>query len=106
MKQLAQKTRALSLVQYATQSADLCPDVGSVILKDSYDGWLNSVAKRLLHAKASEDEPAMAFYGRPPLTSTDEIRVDRATIREGKDHRHWPREVIEKFLEAEVITRK
>ena len=106
MKQFAQKSRALSLVQYATESADLCPEEGSVLVKDPFDGWFNSVAKRLLHAKAFAYEPATAFYGRSPLTSTDEVRVDRATIREGKAHRHWPREVVEKFLEAEVITRK
>ncbi len=106
MKQLAQKSRALSLVAYATEQANSCQDESSVLLGESFDGWLGSVDHLLLHAKASTDEPTMAFYGRPRLTSTDEIRVDRATVREGETHRHWPREVVEKFLEAEVITRQ
>lgn len=104
MKQFAQDSRALSLVPYAVESATSCPEEGSILLKGSFDGWLNSVAQKLLYAGASTDETAIASYGRPPLTSTDVIRVNRATIREGKAHRHWPREVVEKFLEAEVIT--
>lgn len=104
MKQFAQKS-ALSLVPYASD-VDSRPEDNPVILTEPLDGWLNSVDQVLLDAKASTDEPTMAFFGRLRLTSTDEIRVDRATIRESKTHRHWPREVLEKFLEAEVITSK
>ena len=106
MKNLAQKSRALSLVPYATQKADSCPDEDPVILTGSLDDWFDSVSQVFLGPKASTDEPTSGFYGRLRLTSTDEIRVDRATVRESKTHRHWPREVLEKFLEAEVITGK
>ncbi|MDQ6652909.1 MAG: hypothetical protein M3Y84_09205 [Acidobacteriota bacterium] len=106
MKHFAKNSRALSLVPYATQTDNSCPEGDAVILTDPFDGWLNSVAQVLVDSKASTNESTMAFYGRPRLTSTDEIRVDRATIRESKTHRHWPREVVEKFLEAEVITPK
>jgi hypothetical protein len=104
MKHFAQNSRALSLVPYADGTTNSCPEEDAVILTEPFEGWLNSVAQVLLDARASTDEPPKAFYGRPRLTSTDEIRVDRATIRESKTHRHWPREVVEKFLEAEVIT--
>jgi len=105
MKNLAQKSRALSLVPY-THKANSCPEEDSVILTESLDGWFDSVAQVFLGPKASTDEPTSAFYGRLRLSSTDEVRVDRATIRESKTHRHWPREVLEKFLQAEVITGK
>ena len=45
-------------------------------------------------------------YGREALSSVDQIRVDRATVRESHTHRHWPAEVVMKFLAAEVITRQ
>src|SRR5258708_32556000 len=106
MKHFAQNSRALSLVPYANETANSCSEEDAVTLTEPFDDWLNSVAQVLLDAKTSTDEPTMAFYGRPHLTSTDEILVERAPIREGKTHRHWPREVVEKFLEAEVVTRK
>jgi hypothetical protein len=105
MKQLAQKSRALSLVPYVSD-VDSRPEHDPVTLTEPFDGWLNSVDDVLLDANASTDVPNVAFFGRLRLTSTDEVRVDRATIRESKTHRHWPREVVEKFLEAEVITQK
>jgi hypothetical protein len=106
MKHFAQKSRALSLVPYAAQRAKSCPEEDAVILTEPFDGWFDSVTQVFLGPKASNDEPTSAFYRRLRLTSTDEIRVDRATIRESKTHRHWPREVLEKFLQAEVITGK
>jgi hypothetical protein len=102
MKQFAQKSRALSLVPYASD-VDSCPEDDPVTLAEPFDGWLNSVDHVLLDATPSTNEPNLAFFGRLRMTSTDEVRVDRATIRESKTHRHWPREVVEKFLEAEVI---
>ena len=48
-------------------------------------------------------EAAIALWHQRPIRSIDAIRVDRATVREGKTHRYWPREVVEKFLAAEVI---
>lgn len=37
-----------------------------------------------------------------PLTDTEAIAVEVATIRESTQHRRWPREVIDTFLSAEV----
>ncbi len=106
MKNFAQNSRALSLVPYASERVNSCPEEDPVILTGSLDGWFDSVAQVFLGPKASTDESPSAFYGRARLTSIDEIRVDRATIRESKTHRHWPREVLEKFLEADVIRGK
>ena len=43
-----------------------------------------------------------------PLTSVqstiDFMRVNNATVREGRSHRVWPPEVVRKFQMAEVIT--
>lgn len=37
------------------------------------------------------------------LTTQEYVQVMMATIREGRQHARWPREVIEHFLAAEVI---
>ncbi|MBA3439796.1 MAG: hypothetical protein H0T92_08005 [Pyrinomonadaceae bacterium] len=37
-----------------------------------------------------------------PLTDTEAIAVEVATIRESTRHRRWPREVVATFLSAEV----
>ena len=43
-----------------------------------------------------------------PLTSVqstiDFMRVNNATVREGKSHRVWPPDVVRKFQMAEIIT--
>jgi len=39
------------------------------------------------------------------VPSTDEfMRVNNATVREGRSHRVWPPEVLRKFQTAEIIT--
>ena len=39
------------------------------------------------------------------VPSTDEfMRVNNATVREGKAHRVWPPDVLRKFQTAEIIT--
>lgn len=38
------------------------------------------------------------------LTTQDYVQVMLATVREGRDHPRWPREVVEHFLAAEVIS--
>jgi len=43
---------------------------------------------------------------RRSLSSRDVTRVNRATVRESSDHRHWPPEVVMTFLAAEVIKRR
>ena len=42
---------------------------------------------------------------RTSVPSTEEfMRVNNATVREGKSHRVWPPEVLRKFQTAEVVT--
>ena len=42
---------------------------------------------------------------RTSVPSTDEfMRVNNATVREGRTHRVWPPEVLRKFQTAEIIT--
>ena len=40
------------------------------------------------------------------LSVVDVMRVNRATIREGKSHCVWPPEILKKFRLADVITEK
>ena len=42
---------------------------------------------------------------RTSVPSTDEfMRVNNATVREGRSHRVWPPEVLRKFQTAEIVT--
>ena len=42
---------------------------------------------------------------RTSVPSTDDfMRVNNATVREGRSHRVWPPEVLRKFQTAEIIT--
>ena len=42
---------------------------------------------------------------RTSVPSTEEfMRVNNATVREGKTHRVWPPEVLRKFQMAEIVT--
>ena len=42
---------------------------------------------------------------RTSVPSTNEfMRVNNATVREGRSHRVWPPEVLRKFQTAEIIT--
>ena len=48
-----------------------------------------------------------SLVGKPrtSVPSTDEfMRVNNATVREGRSHRVWPPEVLRKFQTAEIIT--
>jgi hypothetical protein len=106
MKQLARKIRSLSIVQPAKEPVHPASEPGLSNLRDAFDGWLNSVKPLVrqndsLTAKSSETSPR-----RRPVTSRDIVRVNRATVRESNDHRHWPPEVVQRFLAANVIKRK
>jgi hypothetical protein len=39
-------------------------------------------------------------------STLDFMRVNNATVREGRAHRVWPPEVLRKFQTAEIITEK
>ena len=71
-------------------------------LRESFDGWLDSVAPVLMRAPASREKRVVARCQRS-LSPTDLTRVNRATIREGTVHRVWPPDVVNTFLAADVI---
>ena len=50
--------------------------------------------------------PRFSLVNRKTLVpSTDDfMRVNHATVREGKSHRVWPPDILRKFQTAEVIT--
>ena len=118
MKQFARKSRPLLLVPPASEETkpriednreDKREETGEdnrSSLRDFFDGWLNSVSPRILQSPNEKVEPTRSFRGQTSLTSADLIRVNRATVRESRAHRQWPREVIETFLAADVIRRQ
>jgi len=106
MKQLAQNSRRRSLVLSATKPAHSALVTSEITLQESLAGWLDSAAPPLLHLITWKGKPPLPLYGRKALSSIDQIRVDRATVRESNTHRYWPAEVVMKFLGAEVIARQ
>jgi hypothetical protein len=105
MKQLAQNSRRRSLVVSATKPRDLALDKSEIGLRDSLAGWLNTATPPLLHVLTWKGKP-LTLNAQKALSSIDQVRVDRATVRESHTHRHWPAEVVMKFCAAEVITRR
>jgi hypothetical protein len=104
MKQSACKSHSLSLVPPVADESAPHQETSAASLKDYFDGWLNSVAPSVLSTGAAlENRAPETSFGWRPLTSTDVTRVNRATVRESTDHRHWPPGVVEKFIEADVI---
>lgn len=107
MKQSACKSHSLSLVPPASDEGVAPQETNASSLKDYFDGWLDSVAPAVLSTGAAlEKRASETSFGGRPLTSTDVTRVNRATVRESTDHRHWPPGIVEKFLVAEVVKDK
>ena len=49
--------------------------------------------------------PFRLLSPRTSVPSTEDfMRVNNATVREGKSHRVWPPEVLRKFQTAEIVT--
>jgi hypothetical protein len=103
MKRLAQKSSTLSLVPTDVKQYDSGTDNNSTVLRESFDSWLNSVAPSLLETPVADARSNAGDRWRSSLTSRDVTRVNRATVRESSDHRHWPPEVVMTFLAADVI---
>ena len=113
MKQFAQKSRPLStppapeVPEPPTDAASEAVEARATTLRERFDSWLHSINLTDPEAETPKEEPAVVrSYWRRSVTSTDMVRVHRATVRESKDHRHWPQDVVEKFLAADVIGRK
>ncbi len=101
MSQAARKTHQFSIVRSDARSDDPAP---APSLKEYFGGWLDSIAPGL-SGEPSTQAPAVV-YRNHPITSTDIVRVNRATVRESTDHRHWPADVVAQFLAAEVIRKR
>ena len=107
MKQTLQKSENLSLVPTDARASDAAREEMAGKLRDSFDGWLNSVAPTLEQSTSAPDQrDAADQLRRRSLTLTEVTRVNFATVREGTEHRLWPPEVVLGFLAAEVIKRK
>ncbi len=107
MKQFACNSHQLSILPPASERAAAQFEGSSRDIKQSFHGC-DAVNQDLASSMREKRKTTIAVFNQSqrPLTSIDSIRVDRATVREGKTHRHWPREVVEKFLAAEVIRGK
>ena len=106
MKRSAQKSNTLSLVPADSQAQASGARRKSTVLKESFDSWLSSVAPTLLQTPPPESSKNVNERWRNSLSARDVTRVNRATVRESSDHRHWPPEVVITFLAAEVIKRR
>ena len=102
MKALARKqTHPLTLLQVApTLNSRSDYELSPSALRESFRTWLDGVNP--LSAIRSGSPVTRA----PKLTSSDIMRVNHATIREGESHCVWPPMIVEKFRSAKVITDK
>jgi hypothetical protein len=103
MKQPTRKSSILALVGPADPGHAKLEERAAA-LKESFDGWLDSVAPNLLQP-AADEQPVVSKRSRRSLTYYELLRVNRATIRESTSPRHWPPDVVLSFLAAEVIKR-
>ena len=102
------KRSALKLISHSQppeQAKPVSSSNAGAKVGDFYDGWLQSMAANVFQNEARINQE-QRFRGNRPLTQADLNRVNLSTIRESSDHRHWPPGVFEKFLVADVITRK
>jgi hypothetical protein len=113
MKQFARKSRPLSSLppaaeapKRAVEEASEALEAGAATLRERFDSWLDSINLTNPPPEPQQEPAVVRSYWRRSVTSTDLVRVHRATVRESKDHRHWPQDVVEKFLAADVIARK
>ena len=103
MSQAIRKTHQLSIVRPVSQPENL-PGDSAASLEEFFGGWLDSVAPRISQQQSSA--PPTYPFQKLRISTTDIVRVNRATVREATAHRHWPPDVVAQFLTAEVITRK
>jgi hypothetical protein len=87
--------RTLSLVSTNHSiPADENYEEARLAFKQSFQGWLTVVPKEA-------DKPNLPA----PISTEAFIQVELATLRESRNHRCWPTEVVAKFLAADVISR-
>ena len=98
MKQAARTAPGHSTIPPASSSEE-----SSDSLNDFFGGWLDSVAPQLSPAKPSNVPARTRTYRKLTVSSTDIVRLNRATVRESTELRQWPPDVVAQFLQAEVI---
>ncbi|HEX3281187.1 MAG TPA: hypothetical protein VHR36_08140 [Pyrinomonadaceae bacterium] len=98
MKQAALKATERSIAQSTS-----LPESDGDSLNEFFSGWLDSVAPQLSAPKPARMRALAPGYRKLLVSSTDMVRVNRATVRESSAHRHWPPEVVAQFLQADVI---
>jgi hypothetical protein len=103
MKTLSFRPKTLSLVSNDSSGSETAEMKTNGSLRESFDGWLNSVAPVLMRAPASREKRVVGHRWLRSLSPTDLTRLNRATIREGTVHRAWPPDVVTTFLAADVI---
>ena len=130
MKELLQEEQWRLTVATAMRSRGEVFDVTRTSLDQSYEGWLLAVkateelnmsaqaaviSNELRHPSDLKQKRALQLCQpiearqvdpgshSSKLTTQEYVQVMMATIREGRQHARWPREVIEHFLAAEVI---
>ena len=80
-------------------SGDEPSSVGKELVGRSFQTWLQDVTP-----VAATRAPRRSSLKMAQLITTQEmIDVSVATVRESTTHRHWPKDVVEKFLAAELI---
>ena len=104
MKQAARKVPQLSIVRSRSVPEEFLENSADS-LQEFFSGWLDSVAPELAKEPQARIPARTSGYRRRLVSSTDIVRLNRATVRESTDHRHWPPEVVAQFLTAEVIRR-
>ena len=68
------------------------PFMNTRVLEESFEVWRHQVTIKERVRQTAR-----------PLTPAELIAVSLATARESRTHRRWPKEVVEKFLAAEII---
>src|SRR6185503_2163382 len=100
------KKAARTAAKPATAPSASSPEVASDSLNEFFSGWLDSVAPELSGTTPAKKRQRTPASRQLLVSSTDMVRVNRATVRESNAHRHWPPDVVAQFLEAEVIRTK
>jgi hypothetical protein len=124
VSELARKT-SQAVVVLRDPEAAAYTDVNPISLKRFFHGWLREVTPREIDVDGhdlgitrifpTEEPVAIAVTSAPEnanplkrkwkiLTIREILSINRATVRESAAHRHWPRDVVLKFLAADVVT--
>ncbi len=128
MRELARQKSQTVVITRDSGAADHT-EVNTVSPKQFFHGWLREVPPRRVNPRLDQELPitristlgeaeaitrvttanmtaAPVRYKRGILTIREMLSVNRATVRESDAHRHWPTDVVLKFMAADVVTRK